>query len=608
MGSSPAGIRTETVNSDDGIDLYGFDYQLPHCTELDDIEPADNLSNELPDAGFNCSNRSQSFERIEDDVLLAHDYYGLDEESALLGWDSSLPPMKGESNQLTFDLSTSSDVLDKFLPSEDNLQVSNRFVSLADIELQPGDDQSHTEYLPTVRSTTSIQPAFFHESTLDNQRVLSSDCALSSSCIRHPHWQGEESSQEQARGLTIDGSLLRPTSKSHSRPPPRGAASQGSIGKTNRKQQPPTAPIKAWFEAHSFRPYPTKEEEQSLIEQTGLNIQQVKRCLTNLRARTKKKGVVIAHCSSPSEIQYEYTANDNHLCRDLLTSRTTSTGEWLGMPVSPAESQSSPSGNSLTTNTSSPRVLEEGLSGSLPISSFPHRGDSPRNFPASPPGLPQFQSLNMGALRSVPGRKGKKPLIPLPVMFAGESTPEPNTISNSLPSGLQKRIFHCTFCFKHLKDRYEWKRHEASEVFATKWICMPQNTAVSNGTCVFCDTAPTYMPYACAHNIEPCLAKPLHDRTFGRKDQLKQHIQQVHLPPDQNPRASQVPTRAKKSRASLQIPPLWKLDCNAIDLRPGALWCGFCKTDLDTWTQRVEHVSAHFQNGATITDWFPKAF
>jgi len=50
-----------------------------------------------------------------------------------------------------------------------------------------------------------------------------------------------------------------------------------------------SVPIKLWFDAHLEWPYPSQDEEMSLAKNTGLTLQQVRTCFTNLRARRKVK-------------------------------------------------------------------------------------------------------------------------------------------------------------------------------------------------------------------------------------------------------------------------------------------------------------------------------
>jgi hypothetical protein len=160
---------------------------------------------------------------------------------------------------------------------------------------------------------------------------------------------------------------------------------------------------------------------------------------------------------------------------------------------------------------------------------------------------------------------------------------------------MDKKTFRCIFCRKPLKGRYEWKRHEATHVAATKWTCMPENSALWQDSCAFCHLDSPSAAHLAEHNVEACLEKSVDARTFSRKDHLKQHVEQVHL------RKGKFSTgRASKVLKS------WGKDVDQSEFRAGILWCGFCKSDLGSWAERVEHIAAHFQSGVTIQDWVEK--
>ena len=79
--------------------------------------------------------------------------------------------------------------------------------------------------------------------------------------------------------------------------------------------------------------------------------------------------------------------------------------------------------------------------------------------------------------------------------------------------------FPCTFpkCGARLKDRYEWKRHEVIHVRADVWFCMPDNSAVIDGKCAFCESDDISPRHFVDHNLSLCWAKPAHERAFHRK-------------------------------------------------------------------------------------------
>ncbi|KAE9579872.1 hypothetical protein CGMCC3_g4272 [Colletotrichum fructicola] len=75
--------------------------------------------------------------------------------------------------------------------------------------------------------------------------------------------------------------------------------------------------------------------------------------------------------------------------------------------------------------------------------------------------------------------------------------------------------------------------------------------------------------------------KPVEDRTFYRKDHLRQHLKLVH-----------------GSNQMTRLMDKWKVVKNNIRSA-----CGFCGAKLETWEERGDHLADHFKNGSTMTDW-----
>ncbi|KAH7243119.1 hypothetical protein B0J15DRAFT_515840 [Fusarium solani] len=94
--------------------------------------------------------------------------------------------------------------------------------------------------------------------------------------------------------------------------------------------------------------------------------------------------------------------------------------------------------------------------------------------------------------------------------------------------------------------------------------------------CVFCGEVDPSETHLATHNPAAC-----QERSFSRKDHLKQHLRLVH--------------NAGLIDLSLK---LWKAEKPEIKSR-----CGFCKAELETWLDRVDHLSNHFKLGCTMADW-----
>ncbi|KAF2099596.1 hypothetical protein NA57DRAFT_55550 [Rhizodiscina lignyota] len=189
---------------------------------------------------------------------------------------------------------------------------------------------------------------------------------------------------------------------------------------------------------------------------------------------------------------------------------------------------------------------------------------------------------------STGGRKGRKRY--------SRKHPSETSIEGKPSSQSQNRkvTYYCTVCRKGFRGCYDWKRHEATHFDnIQKWICMPENTAIHNSTCAFCESPQPNSEHFKGHRVHDCLQRPLAERTFGRKDLLKQHIKDWHL--DKKPPMDQ--------KGQDEILARWFKDTDPAELSANGLWCGFCETILHTLTERVDHITEHYRNGWHIVLW-----
>ncbi|KAL2211409.1 hypothetical protein CC79DRAFT_1353480 [Sarocladium strictum] len=149
------------------------------------------------------------------------------------------------------------------------------------------------------------------------------------------------------------------------------------------------------------------------------------------------------------------------------------------------------------------------------------------------------------------------------------------------------RNFQCTFCDYTFRKKHDWQRHEKSQHLPLeRWTCclhggVSVDAATNQITCVFCgisDPAPAHIHN---HGYTQCIERPIAERTFYRKDHLRQHLRRMHHV------TSMTPSMEK-----------WKSVVIAVQSR-----CGFCSVDLDTWHARTEHLAEHFLDGAVMTEW-----
>ncbi|KAK8188423.1 uncharacterized protein BKA78DRAFT_229357, partial [Phyllosticta capitalensis] len=148
-----------------------------------------------------------------------------------------------------------------------------------------------------------------------------------------------------------------------------------------------------------------------------------------------------------------------------------------------------------------------------------------------------------------------------------------------------RRMFQCTFCTDTFRSKYDWKRHELSlHLSLEKWICAPLGPVICTESgqrkCVFCEELNPSKEHLENHNWTACEEKSPEQRTFFRKDHLRQHMRLMH---------------DCKLNGLMES---WKSETTYIRSR-----CGFCCKTFDTWQDRVDHLAKEFRNGAQMKDW-----
>jgi hypothetical protein len=160
-------------------------------------------------------------------------------------------------------------------------------------------------------------------------------------------------------------------------------------------------------------------------------------------------------------------------------------------------------------------------------------------------GCEQGQPMSIGKFNSNPSARASK--------FSCKSIPEehihfdtqqhhptppiPQDIPPPVPAKPEKVTYQCTVCRKPFNRKDDWRRHEESHEPQKYWICMvdrdPALNTPAGWLCVFCDTTKPnrneiMLHLIKEHQINECTNKHVSKRRWGRKDKLKQHLQQVH--------------------------------------------------------------------------------
>lgn len=207
------------------------------------------------------------------------------------------------------------------------------------------------------------------------------------------------------------------------------------------------------------------------------------------------------------------------------------------------------------------------------------------------------QNANAARKATMPKRKGRRHRAQGYQVGMDEHLPSKTPIQ-STHSRLREfdAPFSCTVvgCTRSFKSAFDWKRHEAGVHGHSdrEWICMLTDEFKSQSECVFCSEAMDTIHHLGEHAIAPCSDKRIIERTFFRKDLLKQHVLHAHLAGEHD-----------SVRKNFQVPQDWSRLVESSDVRPASCWCGFCGRTFESVTTRMDHVAQHFREGMDMRAW-----
>ncbi|KAL7627739.1 hypothetical protein AAE478_001934 [Parahypoxylon ruwenzoriense] len=347
--------------------------------------------------------------------------------------------------------------------------------------------------------------------------------------------------------------------------------------------------LKNWVSTHSRHPYPTEEEKEGLQKITGLNKTQITNWLANARRRGK---IQPTRATSPHVGRGYAQAIDIPQRRGTpgLFEYMNPLQRWANSPpenepasVAAIARAVSASSNSYSQTSGSGRnspfisnYSDDGSSRSLcnqsSASSLGTSHSSGGSFASA------YSGKSLGSFGSLPSfvrTRGRRRRRRAPPKRAEESLNQP------------LKTFQCTFCTETFRTKHDWQRHEKSlHLSLERWICSPDGPRAINPengvpSCVFCGEANPDDAHVESHNFSGCTERTHEERTFYRKDHLRQHLKLVH-------NVKFLPWAMDK----------WRVASPEIRSR-----CGFCGVILDSWTIRVDHLAEHFKTGNTMADW-----
>ncbi|VUC25244.1 unnamed protein product [Clonostachys rosea] len=337
--------------------------------------------------------------------------------------------------------------------------------------------------------------------------------------------------------------------------------------------------LEDWLLAKREFPYATQKDQDELKARTGLKRSQIRSWLANARKRGKVRPSPMQQQSSSIDSSAQYPASLRHLHpfeRWLYSGPETefaalseilkaiSSIQSTVQPIEQAETQSTEH----RPHSADWLYFHEFLSNasSMEVRSYAANAKSVCSDEWKDP----MDSQSTNVLKRRHRRPSSKPGVGISSIGCND-----------------ERIFQCTFCMASFKKKHDWERHEKSQHLPLEtWTCCSKgsvhvNVATNEVTCVFCGHNDPDSGHIHSHGFTQCVVRPIHERTFMRKDHLRQHLRLIH---DGCP-----------FRSSMEA---WKNEKSEIKSS-----CGFCDETFDNWKDRVSHIAHHFREGALMSSW-----
>ncbi|KAI6376158.1 hypothetical protein MCOR25_002796 [Pyricularia grisea] len=438
--------------------------------------------------------------------------------------------------------------------------------------------------------------------------ALSMDCSLvstetpsrsgSSWSLFGPRSVGDSQKQVEGAcsGTTESASPETPEQKADTRARSIGS---GSAKVGARLSKDSVKVLKAWFANHSKHPYPTEEEKESLQRLTQLTKVQITNWLANYRRRNK---MARPRSTSPSVRNFtlggmdipQRRATPAPMDRRLRPSHYENMNPLERWKNSPPENEPasvndiaravSSASTAVSSGFETPRSFNltddsRSLGHGSSVSSLGTSRTSQSSAAGSFASAYSHGSRNsLGSFGSLDRGRRRRRRRALPTM-----SNQPTRSLLTQPAN----TYQCTFCPQTFKAKYDWQRHEKSlHISLESWVCAPKgakafNPETSRIECVFCSEPNPTQDHLETHNYSVCQEKVLSERTFYRKDHLRQHLRLVHNTKFMNWAMSK-----------------WEQKHDELESI-----CGFCGLRMTTWTARVEHLAAHFKAGSSMAEW-----
>ncbi|KAI5286361.1 hypothetical protein KEM54_006852 [Ascosphaera aggregata] len=326
-----------------------------------------------------------------------------------------------------------------------------------------------------------------------------------------------------------------------------------------------------WLAEHAAHPYATDVEKTRLKVMTGLTMTQISNWLANARRRGKSNPDMT---SAPRLWAIPRRA----LAPDMSISDMNPLERWTFVP--PEREPVAPTD-----------LLRAFLSRDKPTERLTyviwddHDGPAFSHLDSAPSESQISTERNSTSTDPTSLYSHHSPLALSRNGFARRRRPKTRSSASSASSRSKKhKSFQCTFCLESFSTKYDWQRHEKSlHLPLDSWTCTPLGAIEIHENkilCAFCHAQNPDRDHLEEHNYEDCRDKACADRSFLRKDHLAQHLRLMH-----NVKFSSWMSSWRHTRDDIKSR------------------CGFCGTSFSSWKVRVEHLTYHFKQGTTMSDW-----
>jgi Homeobox KN domain/Tc5 transposase DNA-binding domain len=351
--------------------------------------------------------------------------------------------------------------------------------------------------------------------------------------------------------------------------------------------------LKAWFNEHSAHPYPTDKEKDELKKQTGLKRSQISNWLANTRRRSKissgrsaiGNGSISGRNFIPLRGIDVPTTLHNTSFEDMNPLERWKHSPPENEPASVAAIYDAVAKSKYSADKETPSLSTSWLDN--------HRSDCSSTASSfSVFKAPSMASLETGrssggsdfSFSSVFSHQSRRSFCSFPVADKKDRRRRrrPTTSQKSDPG--TARMFQCTFCTDSFKTKHDWQRHEKTQhIPLESWTCAKYGAVIVTPTsvhCAYCNLENLKSGHLETHNFQQCMERSIQERTFYRKDHLRQHLRLAH---------------GCTFRGQMES---WKEEVKDMKSR-----CGFCDANFTTWQARVDHIAAHFRAGTKMSTW-----